>query len=159
MCQTQWEERHSLMEDFDNMYTPLRMCLEDRASNKDTIWNGKAISEVQGLTHYLYSRIIAAFKVYFHMFGYTKPLSCLLQGSTMDVITSYKEIHLVKKIFTEMRKEPGKEFKPMIFDSMLAMAEIDGLSVMLVSRATPLNQKGKRGLVTACTASCIRGMQ
>ena len=30
---------------------------------------------------------------------------------------------------------------------------------ILVSRATPLNQKGKRSLVTACTASCISRMR
>ena len=30
---------------------------------------------------------------------------------------------------------------------------------LVVSRATPLNQKGKRGLVTACAASCIGGMR
>ena len=32
-------------------------------------------------------------------------------------------------------------------------------ALTIVSRATPLNQKGKRGLVTACTGSCIGGMQ
>ena len=31
--------------------------------------------------------------------------------------------------------------------------------LMLVSRATPLDQKGKRVLVTARTASCSAGMQ
>ena len=29
-------------------------------------------------------------------FGYTKPLSILLQGSTMDVITAYNDIHTEK---------------------------------------------------------------
>ena len=59
------------------------------------------------------------------MFGYTKGLSSLLQGSTMDVLMAYNEIHLVKKIFVSMRKDAEKEFKP-IFDSMLAMAEVAG---------------------------------
>ena len=42
----------------------------------------------------------------------------------MDVITAYNEIH-VKKILSEKRKDPAKEFKP-VFESMLAMPEIAG---------------------------------
>ena len=38
MCQTRWVERHSSMEDFDDMYTA---CLEDIASNNDSTWDGK----------------------------------------------------------------------------------------------------------------------
>ena len=50
MCQTRWVERHSSMENFD-MYTALCMCLEDIASNNDSAWDGKTVSEVQGLLH------------------------------------------------------------------------------------------------------------
>ena len=52
------------------------------------------------------------------MFGYTKGISSLLQGSTMDVLTAYNEIHYYEE-------DAEKEFKP-IFDSMLAMAEVAG---------------------------------
>lgn len=58
-------------------------------------------------------------------FGYTKGLSCLLQGY---VITAYNEIYLVN-IFITMREDAEKEFKP-IFNTMLAMAEIAGSRVM-----------------------------
>ena len=54
-------------------------------------------------------------------FGYTKGLSCLLQGY---VITAYNEIYLVN-IFITMREDAEKEFKP-IFNTMLAMAELAG---------------------------------
>ena len=131
MCQTRWVERHSSMEDFDDMYTA---CLEDIASNNDSTWDGKTVSEAHGLLHLISTPgFIAAFRVNYHMFGYTKGLSSLLQGSTMDVLTAYNEIHLVKKIFITMRKNAEKEFKP-IFDSMLAMAEVAGSGGMPVPR-------------------------
>ena len=93
----------------------LSLCvyLDETAKNTDMVWDGSTISEAQGLLHKISSAgFIAAFKVNHHMFGYTKPLSILLQGSTMDVITAYNDIHTVKKILLDMRKDPGKEFKP-----------------------------------------------
>ena len=92
------------------------------------------LSEAQGLLQLISTPgFIAAFRVNYHMFGYTKGLSSLLQGSTMDVLTAYNEIHLVKKIFVTMRKDAEKEFKP-ILDSMLAMAEVAGSDGMPVPR-------------------------
>ena len=112
------------MQDFDCMYSALCVCLDDIARNTDMVWDGSTISEAQGLLHKISSAgFIAAFKVNHHMFGYTKPLSILLQGSTMDVITAYNDIHTVKKILLDMRKDPEMEFKP-VFDSMLAMAVV-----------------------------------
>ena len=126
MCQTRWVERHTCMQDFDCMYSALYVCLDEIAKNTDMIWDGKAVTEAQGSLHNISSPgFIAAFKVNIHMFGYTKPLSCLLQGSAMDVITAYNEIHTVKKILNDIRKDPAKEFKP-VFESMLAMSEIAG---------------------------------
>ena len=88
--------------------------------NTDMVWNGNTASKAQGLLYKISSAgFIAAFKVNHHMFGYTKPLSILLQGSTMDAITAYNDIHTVKKILLVMRKDPEKDFKP-VFDSMLA---------------------------------------
>ena len=59
------------------------------------------------------------------MFGCTKPLSCLLQESTIDVISAYKEIHTIKTILSDIRKDPSKEFKN-IFKATLTMAKITG---------------------------------
>ena len=99
MCQTRWIEQHTCMEDFDDMYTALCMCLNDITGNSDGKWDGKAVTEAQGLRHSISTPgFISAFKVNLHVFGFTKPLSILLQGSTMDIITAYDEIHVVKKI-------------------------------------------------------------
>ena len=99
MCQTRWVERHTSMQDFDCMYSALYVCLHDIARNTDMVWDGSTISEAQGLLHNLFSAgFIAAFNVNHHMFGYTKPLSILSPGYSMDVITAYNDIHTVKKI-------------------------------------------------------------
>lgn len=124
MCQTRWIERHTTLEDFKEMYPALCSCLEDIASNRDRIWNAKAITEANGILHSITNPcFIAAFEVNFYIFGFTKHLSVLLQGSTMDLIHAYSQIDQVKKILQDLRKDTSKEFCP-IFQSMLNMAEI-----------------------------------
>ena len=134
MCQTRWVEKHTSMQDFDCMYPAICECLDEIAKNINMVWDGKTITEAQGLLHNISSpSFIAAFKVNHHMFGYTKPLSCLLQGSTLDVIAAYSDIHTVKKILLDIRKEPEKEFKQ-IFESMIAMSEMGSSAGMPVPR-------------------------
>ena len=124
MCQTRWIEQHTCN-------TALCMCLDDITGNSDGKWDGKAVTEAQGLRHSISTPgFISAFKVNLHVFGFTKPLSILLQGSTMDIITVYDEIHVVKKILQELRKDPVKE----LFRSMLAMAEVSGSEGMSIPR-------------------------
>ena len=124
MCQTSWVERHTSMQDFDSMYSPLLICFDEISKNVDKIWDGKTITEAQGLLHNISSpAFIAAFEVNLHMFGYTKPLSCLLQGSTIDVINAYKEIHTIKTILSDIRKDPSKKFKTIL---LLTKAKITG---------------------------------
>ena len=117
------------------MYSALCVCLDEIAKNTDMVWDGNTISEAQGLLHKISSpSFIAAFKVNHHnMFGHTKSLSILLQGSTVDVITAYNDIHIVKKVLLDMRKDPEKEFKP-VFDSMLTMAQIGDSAGMPIPR-------------------------
>ena len=76
---------------------------------------------------------IAAFKVNLHVFGYTKPLSILLQGSTMDILTTYQEIKTVKIILAELRRDTEKEFNP-IYAGMVTMANAAGLDTMSIPR-------------------------
>lgn len=43
------------------------------------VWDGKAVTEARGLLHIISSPgFIDAFKINYHLFGYTKALSCLL---------------------------------------------------------------------------------
>ena len=78
------------------LYPALIQCLDFIVNNKHT-WVGKTIVEANGfLSNIMSPSFIAAFKVNLHVFGYTKPLSILLQGSTMDILTAYQEIKTVK---------------------------------------------------------------
>ena len=129
MCQTRWVERHTSMLDFDSMYHGITDCLQEIAANREMNWDGKAVTEAQGLLHNIRSSgFIACFKVNHHMFGYTKPLSCLLQGTAMDVITAYNEIKTIKKVYSDMRADPRKEFEP-IYKAMCDMAGECGITV------------------------------
>ncbi len=113
MCQTRWVERHTSLQDFNSIYYCIVDCLQEIVTHSTMHWNGKTITEAQGLLHNIQSPgFIAAFKVNLYMFGYTKPLSSLLEGSEMDIITAYKEIKTIKKIFYDMRENPEEEFKP-----------------------------------------------
>ena len=71
---------------------------------------------------------IAAFKVNLYLFGFTKHLSTLLQGSTVNLLYAYKQIGEVKKILQAIRKNDVQEFEP-VFKSMLEMADSDGMPV------------------------------
>ena len=129
MCQTRWVERHTSLQDFDNMYNCVLDCLSEIATNSEMNWDSKTVTEAQGLVHNIHkSGFIAAFKVNLHMFAYIKPLSMLLQGCAMDVVTAYKEIRMIKEVFNDMKKNPEKEFKP-IYRSMEDMAGEDGITM------------------------------
>ena len=86
------------------LYPALIQCFDLIVSNNDHIWDGKT-----GLLSNITSPgFIAAFKVNLHIFGYTKPLSILLQGSAIDIRRAYQEIKTVKTILSELRKDPEK---------------------------------------------------
>ena len=78
------------------LYPALIQCRGFIVNNKHT-WVGKTIVEAIGfLSNIMSPSFIAAFKVNLHVFGYTKPLSILLQGATTDILTAYQEIKTVK---------------------------------------------------------------
>ena len=128
MCQTRWVERHTSMKDFDTMYCPLIECLDAIANNDGGHWGAKTITETNGLLFNITTpSFIAAFKTNLYFFGYTKHMSINLQGSTMDVISAYRDIKATKIVIHDIRSDPEKEFKP-VYDSMLKMADIAGKS-------------------------------
>lgn len=133
MCQTRWVERHTSMEDLDILYPAVVHCLDLIANNTENIWDGKNTTEANGLKYNLSSAFIAAFQVNLHIFRYTKPLSVLLQGSTMDLLSAYEDIKTVKTIIADLRKKPEKEFRP-IFAKMMKIATAAGIEELSVPR-------------------------
>ena len=104
------------------------------AYNRNHIWDGKNITEANELLSNITSPgFIAAFQVNLYIFGYTKPLSILLQGSTIDLCCAFKEINIVKLILLEIRNDSEQEFKR-IYEKMVKMANKAGLEGMLVPR-------------------------
>ena len=64
------------------MYEPLLNCLE-AISCLESHWDAKAVTDAYGLMkHITDSTFIACIQTVNHFFGYTKGLSCKLQGST-----------------------------------------------------------------------------
>ena len=109
---------------YDTMYCPLIECLDAIANNDGGHWGAKTITEANGLLFNITTpSFIAAFKTNLYFFGYTKHMSINLQGSTMDVISAYRDIKATKIVIHDIRSDPEKEFKP-VYDSMLKMADI-----------------------------------
>ena len=61
-------------------------------------WIIKKMDQAYGLTKNLTeSTFLVALRVCAYTLGFTKPLSAMLQGTSMDVIDGYKHIELVKE--------------------------------------------------------------
>ena len=135
MCQTRWVERHTTLADFEMMFEAICECLETIKANEKHCWDTKTITEATGLLASITSpAFIAAFKVNEYFFGYTKSLSCLLQGSCQDILVAYEEVQLIKAEFISIReKTPEKEFAK-IFKTMLDMGKIAGLENIFIPR-------------------------
>ena len=72
----------------------------------------KSITEASGLLRSIASdEFIASFHTNLYFSGYTKALSCLLQGSSQDVLTAYKEVEVVKDVLKKIRENVEKEFE------------------------------------------------
>ena len=132
MCETRWVERHTMLAEFAEKYEPTVVCLEAIGSNLDGDWNSKSMTEANGLLRSICSdQFIAAFQTNLYFSGYTKALCCLLQGSTQDILTAYKEVEVVKDVLKGVRRNAEREFKE-AYNSMCKMVKLhdrDELSI------------------------------
>ena len=80
-------ERHTSLEEFDEIYEALLICLEDISSKKlHSSWDKKTVIEASGLlTNITKPAFIAAFQCALFFFGFTKSPSIFIQGSSMDI--------------------------------------------------------------------------
>ena len=94
-CETRWVERYIVLEEVQLLYDPILKTLEKITTEKG--WNRKTIDSAHGLLRNITdSAFIAAFSVCSYTLGFTKPLSTMLQGTSMDAIAAYKHIELLK---------------------------------------------------------------
>ncbi|XP_062512673.1 52 kDa repressor of the inhibitor of the protein kinase-like [Corticium candelabrum] len=127
LCETRWVERHTALKDFRDMYFALVHCLQvisgqiiatPTAASK---YDAKSVTEANGLLRSITSdSFIVALHCCTYLFGYTKCLSVLLQGSQLDVLEAYGEINQVLGLLEEIRSNSEREFSS-IFASASAV--------------------------------------
>ena len=132
MCETRWVEKHNCLGDFLELHEPLTECLE--AITTESGWDAKARVEAGGLLSQITSSsFLCAFQSAVYIFGFTKTLSVLLQGSSMDVITAYEKVDLVLNEMRTIRANADEEFKR-VFEAARNMAEKTGHAIEIPRR-------------------------
>ena len=107
-----------------NSCEPILKILEKISSEK--VWDCKTMDQAYGLTKNLTeSAFLVALRVCAYTLGFTKPLSAMLQGTSMHVIDGYKHIELVKEQLKTLRKNCDKTFIDESCQILAATAEID----------------------------------
>ncbi|XP_078679498.1 52 kDa repressor of the inhibitor of the protein kinase-like [Branchiostoma floridae x Branchiostoma belcheri] len=139
MCETRWVEKHTCLEDFAELHKPLVECLE--AITLEAGWDAKARTEAGGLLSQVNKpAFLCAFQSALFILGFTKPLSVLLQGSTMDVVTAYEK---VDHVLTEMRaiRQSAEEEFSRVFRTATEMAERVGNNMEIPRRCGRQTQR------------------
>ncbi|XP_072172497.1 52 kDa repressor of the inhibitor of the protein kinase-like [Diadema setosum] len=129
LCETRWVERHTALEDFLTLYEPLIDCLDKIRTRIDETWSPKAVTEANGiLTSISTPSFIVAYVCASYLFRYTKSLSKMLQGTSMDVVNAYEAINLVKDEIKSIRDNVDDEFDN-LYSTMSLMAETAGIEI------------------------------
>ena len=123
LCETRWVERHTALEDLNELFPAILDTLEIIKDNETKKWGTKAVTEANGLFSTMVSSpFIVAFQSCKYIFAFTKPLSRLLQGTQMDILTAYQKLSLVKEEMQDIRKNMDSEYK-IVFENCKKMAD------------------------------------
>ena len=120
-CETRWVEKHSTIQDFNIMYEPLLTCLDAIACTEQG-WDTKTVGEAYGLMKRITDS--TCFQTVLHFFGYTKGLSCKLQGASLDIVKGYEMVTNVTSVFMHARQ--NEQEYDVVFDKMIAMVDVIG---------------------------------
>ncbi len=127
-CETRWVEKQTTLQDFNDMYEPLLLCLE-AIGLVESGWDSKTVCDAYGIMKRITdSTFIASFQIALHMFGYFKGLTTKLQGSTLDIIQGYEMVDNVKSLMSTIRTEES-EYED-IFLKIEQMAKIGNVSLI-----------------------------
>ena len=114
----------STIQDFNIMYEPLLTCLDAIACTKQG-WDTKTVGEAYGLIKRITdSTFIACFQTVLHFFGYTKGLSCKLQGASLDIVKGYEMVTHATSVLMHARQ--NEQEYDVVFDNMIAMVDVIG---------------------------------
>ena len=140
-CETRWIERHVILEEIQVLYEPILRTLEKITS--DWGWGCKTVDTAYSLLKNITdSTFLVALSVCAYTLGFTKPLSTMLQGTSMDVIDAYKNIKLVKGHLNTLRKNCDKVFSDDVWNmcqTLARTAEIDIVPPRRCGRQTKRN--------------------
>ena len=120
-CETRWVEKHSTIQDFNIMYEPLLTCLDAIACTEQG-WDTKTVGEAYGLMKRITDS--TCFQTVLHFFGYTKGLSCKLQGASLDIVKGYEMVTNVTSVLMHARQ--NEQEYDVVFDKMIAMVDVIG---------------------------------
>ena len=124
-CETRWVERYIVLEEVKLLYDPILKTLEKITTEKG--WDHKTIDSAHGLLRNITdSAFIVAVSVCSYTLGFTKPLSTMLQGTSMDVIAAYKHIELVKGHLNMLHRDCEKVFAEEVWNNCKTLAAISG---------------------------------
>lgn len=130
LCETRWVERHTAFDDLSALYQPLLDCLDFIQRNENRRFDSKTVNEASGLnTQLRSSQFLVSFVICQYIFGFTKGLSRLLQGTSMDIVTAYKQVDHVTAELEKIRTENDSEFRK-LFATANSMAEEAGVTIV-----------------------------
>lgn len=134
LCETRWVERHTTLEDFNGLFEAVLDCMDTILTERTAGWDAKTITEANGIASQISSAtFMTAFQVSRNLFGYTKGLSILLQGTTKDIINAYEDISIVLETLKKIRSQDAKEFS-IIFKDVEKMATVAGCDIEVPRR-------------------------
>ena len=82
-------------------------------------WDSKTVAEARGLLSSISTPgFLCAFACNRYLFGFTRSLSLLLQGSHQDIVTAYQEIALIRDELKDVRFRADFEFKENVISIM-----------------------------------------
>ena len=124
-CETRWVERYIVLEELKLLHDPILKTLEKITTEKG--WDCKTIDSACGLLKNITdSAFIVAVSVCSYTLGFTKSLSTMLQGTSMDVIAGYKNIELVKDHLNMLCRDCEKVFAEEAWNNCKTLAAISG---------------------------------
>ena len=133
LCETRWIERHTALQDFVVLSEPLMHCLEViRTQSDGQNWGTKTVTEANGLLASLTtaSFIVACVCACYLFNGFTRSLSVMLQGTSMDVIKAYEQINLIVEELQTVRANADKEFYE-LYMTVTSMATTAGIEITM----------------------------
>ena len=104
VCRTRWVERITGLDDFESMFVPMVFCLEVRSMNLEKKCNKETSSQASCFLKLITTfDFIATLVITGTIFGYTIPVTQMLQGKTFDICDGLSSISALKSCMLTLR--------------------------------------------------------